>query len=70
MKKAYPLPQDTVSSFSPVSALHLQAVKSSDDYAGPQLTMRLASISHQVSEFRRALPQVKPHFAVKANPLP
>lgn len=39
-------------------------------YTGPSLFIRKSIISQQVAEFKKALPHVKPHFAVKANPLP
>jgi len=37
-------------------------------YRGPELVIDLSAITRQVSNFRQALPQVQPHYAVKANP--
>lgn len=39
-------------------------------YCGPELTIALPAISHQAQALFAALPQVTPHYAVKANPHP
>lgn len=75
MMKAYHLPESTPPrpprlAATVLKSSALKAVASHDSYQGPELTMQLATISRQVAQFRRALPQVRPHFAVKANPLP
>ncbi|NIB40092.1 type III PLP-dependent enzyme [Pseudomaricurvus alkylphenolicus] len=40
------------------------------DYCGPELHISTDSLTHQVQAFRKALPGIRPHFAVKANPAP
>lgn len=37
-------------------------------YQGPELVIDLNAVTTQVTAFQRALPQVQPHYAVKANP--
>jgi ornithine decarboxylase len=39
-------------------------------YTGPELSIKKHLITEQVSAFKLALPNVSPHYAVKANPLP
>ncbi len=40
------------------------------DYRGPELVIDLNAVTTQVTAFQQALPQVQPHYAVKANPHP
>jgi ornithine decarboxylase len=47
-----------------------QASTEALDYQGPELVIDLNEISRQAIDFQRALPQVQPHYAVKANPHP
>lgn len=37
---------------------------------GPELIIDLAAVRHQAQSFAQALPRVRPHYAVKANPHP
>ncbi|MGH1370530.1 MAG: type III PLP-dependent enzyme [Cellvibrionaceae bacterium] len=46
------------------------ALNHASDYQGPELVIDLNAVTQQVSAFHKALPQVQPHYAVKANPHP
>ncbi len=70
MKKAYRFPVNPMPSPARLTPVSLKPVVTRDSYQGPELTMNLGAIDQQVTQFRCALPQVKAHFAVKANPLP
>ena len=75
MRRAYSLPSFQSHNAAPLTAASVRPVnfkqlKTAPAYCGPELTMNLNTITAQVGEFKQALPQVKPHFAVKANPLP
>lgn len=39
-------------------------------YQGPELILDLAAVRQQAKRFAKALPRVRPHYAVKANPHP
>lgn len=45
-------------------------LKHTSDYEGPELVIDLNAITIQATAFQKALPQVQPHYAVKANPHP
>jgi len=70
MKKAYHFLASPIATPVKHTPIQLKSVAVDDSYQGPELTMNLGAIDQQVAQFRRALPQVKAHFAVKANPLP
>jgi len=70
MKKAYRFPVTPMAASKTLAPVPLKSVTPDNTYKGPALVMNLGTIEQQVAQFRQALPQVRAHFAVKANPLP
>ncbi|WP_439134225.1 type III PLP-dependent enzyme [Pseudomaricurvus sp.] len=60
----------TSSQYSPALSDTASQTSESTSYPGPELIFDLAIMAQHVSAFTQALPRVRPHYAVKANPHP